>query len=70
LSAERVLLRSRSCSLAVGSDLMVVLRVMQGTRNDKNKNKGFEGGQYARTQGELRKKALELLHKCKIETRR
>ena len=49
---------------------MVVLRVMQRTRNNKNKNKGFEGGQYARTQEELHKKALELLHKCKIETRR
>jgi hypothetical protein len=47
---------------------MVVLTVMQRTRN--NKNKGFEGGQYARTQEELHKKALELLHKCKIETRR
>jgi hypothetical protein len=42
---------------------------MQGTRNN-NKKKGFEGGQYAHTQEELYKKAIELLDKCKIETRR
>jgi hypothetical protein len=35
-----------------------------------NKNKGFEGGQYAPTEKELYKKALELLDKCKIEARR
>ena len=33
-------------------------------------NKGFEGGRYAPTEEELYKKALELLDKCKIETRR
>ena len=35
-----------------------------------NKNKGFEGGQYAPTEEELYKKVLELLDKCKIETQR
>ena len=35
-----------------------------------NKDKGFQGGQYARTEEELYKKALALLEKCKIETRR
>jgi hypothetical protein len=39
-------------------------------RRTDNKNKGFEGGQYAPTEEELYKKALELLDKCKIETRR
>ncbi len=34
-----------------------------------NKNRGFEGGQYAHTEEELYRKALELLDKCKIETR-
>jgi hypothetical protein len=38
-------------------------------RND-NKNKGIEGGQYAPTEEELYKKALQLLDKCKIETQR
>jgi hypothetical protein len=37
---------------------------------DNNKSKGFEGGQYARTEEELHKKALGLLQKCKIEVRR
>jgi hypothetical protein len=50
--------------LVVGSDLMV----MQRTR--KNKKKGFEGGQYARSEEELYKKAIGLLDKCKIEARR
>ena len=47
----------------VGSDLMV----MQRTRN--NKKKGCEGGQYARSEEELYKKAIGLLDKCKIEAR-
>jgi hypothetical protein len=38
--------------------------------NSKKKGKGFEGGQYAPTEEELYKKALELLDKCKIETQR
>jgi hypothetical protein len=42
------------------------LMVMQETRN---KNKGLEGGNYARTEEELYKKAIALLEKCKIETR-
>jgi hypothetical protein len=42
--------------------------VMQKTRN--NKNKGLEGGQYARSEEELYKKAIGLLDKCKIEARR
>jgi hypothetical protein len=49
--------------LVVRSDL----RVKQRTHN---KNKGFDGGQYARTEEELYKKAIVLLDKCKIETRR
>jgi len=32
-----------------------------------NKDKCFQGGQYARTEEELYKKALALLEKCKIE---
>ena len=32
-----------------------------------NKDKGFQGGQYARIEDELYKKALALLEKCKIE---
>ena len=32
-----------------------------------NKDKGYQGGQYARTEEELYKKALALLEKCKIE---
>ena len=32
-----------------------------------NKDKGFQGGQYARTEEELYKKALALLEKCRIE---
>jgi hypothetical protein len=43
--------------------------VMQKTRNN-NKNKGLEGGQYARSEEELYKKAIGLLDKCKIEARR
>jgi hypothetical protein len=39
--------------------------VMQvGTPN--NKDKGLQGGQYARTEEELYKKALALLEKCRI----
>jgi hypothetical protein len=33
----------------------------------KNANKDFEGGRYARTEDELYKKAVMLLDKCKIE---
>ena len=40
--------------------------VMQETRN--NKNHGLKGGQFARTEDELYKKAITLLDKCKIET--
>jgi hypothetical protein len=43
--------------------------VMQ-RRIHNDKNKGFEGGQYARSEEELYKKAIELLEKCKIEPRR
>jgi hypothetical protein len=32
-----------------------------------NKDEGFQGGQYARTEGELYEKAIALLEKCKIE---
>ena len=32
-----------------------------------NKDKGFRGGRYARTEEELYKKALALLEKCKVE---
>ena len=40
----------------------------QGTHDDEKE--GFEGGQYARTEQELYEKAIALLEKCKIETRR
>jgi hypothetical protein len=43
--------------------------VKQRTRNN-NENKGFEGGQYARTEEELYKRAIGLLNQCKIEARR
>ena len=39
--------------------------LMQETQN--NKNNGIKGGQYARTEDELYKKAIALLDKCKIE---
>jgi hypothetical protein len=51
--------------MVVGSNLMV----MQRNRNN-NKRKVFEGGQYARSEEELHKKAMELLDKCKIEAQR
>jgi len=35
-----------------------------------NKDKGFRGGRYARTEEELYEKAIALLEKCKIEPRR
>jgi hypothetical protein len=38
--------------------------------HNKNRGRGIEGGQYAPTEEVLYKKALELLDKCKIETRR
>jgi hypothetical protein len=48
-----------------GSDLMA----MQRTSNNK-KNKKSMSGQYARTEEELYRKAIELLDKCKVEDRR
>jgi hypothetical protein len=39
---------------------------MQQTRTDKDT--GLQGGPYARTEGELYKKALALLEKCRVET--
>jgi hypothetical protein len=39
--------------------------VMQ-ERTPTNKDKGLQGGQYARTEEELYKKALALLEKCRI----
>jgi hypothetical protein len=41
----------------------MVLQVQTPT----NKDKGFQGGQYARTEEELYKKALALLDKGRIE---
>ena len=32
-----------------------------------NKDKGFQGGRYVRTEEELYKKALALLEKCRME---
>ena len=32
-----------------------------------NKDKGYQGGRYARTKEELCEKAIALLEKCKIE---
>jgi hypothetical protein len=49
-------------SLAAGSELMAKQRI--------HKNKDFGGGQYARTEQELYKKAVMLLDKCKTEPRR
>jgi hypothetical protein len=40
-------------------------RTMQRARN---KNKGFEGGHYARSEEELYTKAIELLDKGRVET--
>jgi hypothetical protein len=51
--------------MVFGSDLVV----MQRTHNNK-KNKKPMGGQYARTEEELYRKAIELLDKCKVEDRR
>ncbi len=42
------------------------MMVMQ-EQTPTNKDKGFQGGRYARTEEELYKKALALLEKCKIE---
>jgi hypothetical protein len=64
--------RAARCSLFVGERnwwLAAILMVMQRTRNN-NENKGFAGGQYARTEEELYRKALGLLDKCKIEASR
>ena len=35
-----------------------------------DKDEGFRGGQYARTEEELYEKAIALLQKCKVEDRR
>jgi hypothetical protein len=40
--------------------------VMQQIKTDKDK--GLQGGRYARTEDDLYKKALALLEKCRIET--
>jgi hypothetical protein len=50
-------------SSAVGSEIMAK------QRDRKNRNKGFGGGRYARTEQELYEKAVMLLDKCKIEPR-
>jgi hypothetical protein len=42
---------------------------MAKQRVHKDKNEGFEGGRYARTERELHQKALILLDKCKIAPR-
>ena len=42
--------------------------VMLETRDYENESS--EGGQYARTEEELYEKAIALLEKCRIETRR
>jgi len=42
--------------------------VMQEMRD--REEEGFEGGRYACTEEELYRKAIALLEKCKIETRR
>ena len=44
--------------------------MMMLEKTPANKDKGFQGGQYARTEEELYEKAIALLKKCKIETRR
>jgi hypothetical protein len=36
----------------------------------RNRNKVFEGGHYARSEEEPYKKAIELLDRCRVETRR
>ncbi len=41
--------------------------MMMREETPANKDKGFQGGQYARTQEELYKKALVLLERCKNE---
>jgi hypothetical protein len=41
------------------------MEMQEGTPT--NKDKGLQGGQYARTEEELYKKALALLEKCKVE---
>jgi hypothetical protein len=38
------------------------------TQKTRNENKGSKGRQYARSEEELYKKAIELLDKCKIAT--
>jgi hypothetical protein len=39
--------------------------MMMQEKTTANKDKGFQGGQYARSEEELYKKALALLEKCK-----
>jgi hypothetical protein len=43
---------------------------MQKQKTHNNKNKSFEGGNYARTEEDLYKKAIGILDKCKIEAQR
>jgi hypothetical protein len=44
--------------------------MMMQEETPTNKDKGFRGGRYARTEEELYEKAIALLEKCKIEPRR
>jgi hypothetical protein len=41
--------------------------MMMQEETPTNKNEGFRGGLYARTEGELYEKAIALLEKCQIE---
>jgi hypothetical protein len=41
--------------------------LMQEEETPTNKDEGFQGGRYARTEDELYEKAIALLEKCKIE---
>ena len=41
--------------------------MMMQEETPTNVDKGFRGGRYARTEGELYEKAIALLEKCKIE---
>ena len=41
--------------------------MMMQEETPTNKDEGFRGGRYARTEGELYEKAIALLEKCKIE---
>jgi hypothetical protein len=41
--------------------------MMTQEETPNNKDEGFRGGRYARTEGELYERAIALLEKCKIE---